>query len=282
MDTSKYDNLVDSVDGTDESRPRDRRLPAMARRLAWTLRSGFSLFGDMIVPPLCLSCRERIVGHDALCPACWREISFIRRPLCDRLGIPLPFGGMDGALISAAAAAAPPAYDRARGAVTFGPRVQRLLHGFKYADRHDARRLFGRWLADAGSELLADADLLVPVPLTRWRLARRQFNQAALLAREVTRLTGVPSDPLTLTKVRSTPPQVGLTRDQRQRNVRGAFTVPIRHRHRILGKHCIIIDDVITTGATMEAATRALRDAGAARVDVLAIALVTKPVVVTI
>ncbi|MFM9941800.1 MAG: ComF family protein [Hyphomicrobiaceae bacterium] len=160
--------------------------------------------------------------------------------------------------------------------------LRRLIHGMKYADRHDARALFGRWLADAGRELLEDADLIVPVPLTRWRLMRRQFNQAALLAQELARVSGVPTNPMVLTKPRTTRPQVGLTRQQRQENVRGAFSVQAGHQRHVQGRNLLLIDDVITTGATVEAATRALRTAGAARVDVLALGLVTNPQQVTV
>ena len=130
---------------------------------------------DLVVPPLCLACRKPLGTHDALCPQCWRQIRFIGAPLCDRLGIPMPFD-TGTQTVSAAALANPPDYDRARAVAHFGPVMRNLIHGFKYADRHDARRLFGRWLVGAGAELLADADVLVPVPLHRWRLLARKFN----------------------------------------------------------------------------------------------------------
>ncbi len=122
----------------------------------------------------------------------------------------------------------------------------------------------------------------MPVPLTRWRLMRRQFNQAALLAQEVARLCAVPTNPMVLSKSRTTRPQVGLSRQQRRDNVRGAFRVPAPQRRHVDGRNLVLIDDVITTGATVEAATRALRDAGAGRVDVLALGLVTNPRQVTV
>jgi ComF family protein len=233
---------------------------------------------DIVVPPVCLACHDRIAEPDALCATCWCGISFIRPPLCDRLGLPLPFGG-DGPLVSAAAAADPPLWARARAVALYEPRgvMARLIGGMKYADRHDARRLFGRWLAEAGAELLADADLLVPVPLTRWRLLRRQFNQSALLAREVGALSGVAWDAAALAKVRSTTPQVALSGLARRDNVRGAFAVPRRHRDRIAGRRLVLVDDVVTTGATAEACTRALLAAGATRVDVLSLARARAP-----
>ena len=234
---------------------------------------------DVVVPPVCLACQARLDRQDALCGACWRGIAFIRAPLCDRLGIPLPFGSADGPLVSAAAAAAPPSWARARAVAVYEPQgvMAGLIHAMKYADRHDGRRMFGHWLADAGRELLADAELLVPVPLTRWRLVQRQFNQSALLAREVSRLTGVAWSPLDLVKTRHTEPQVTLSGAARRDNLRGAFAVTVRGKARIQGRRVVLLDDVLTTGATADAATKALLAAGASRVDVLTLARVTTP-----
>jgi ComF family protein len=235
---------------------------------------------DIVVPPVCLACHARIDGQDGLCGICWSRISFISRPLCDRLGIPLPFGSeMGGPMISAAAAADPPVWSRARAVAVYEGEgvVARLIYGMKYADRHDPRRMFGRWLNVAGRELLSDADVIVPVPLSRRRLIQRQFNQSALLAREVSRLSGVAWSSNALVKIRHTKPQVVLSGTARRENLRGAFAVPERWRGDVAGRRVVLLDDVITTGATMEASARALLAAGAARVDVLAIALVAVP-----
>jgi ComF family protein len=128
---------------------------------------------------------------------------------------------------------------------------------------------------------LAGADVIVPVPLARLRLLSRRFNQAAILGHEVSRLTGIPAAPLALKRRRRTPPQVGLTRDQRRQNVAGAFVVAPGRTARLAGAKVVLIDDVITTGATAEACARALKQAGAVRVDVLALALVTDAVAVS-
>lgn len=229
---------------------------------------------DLVVPPTCLYCRKPLAVHDALCAQCWRGIKFIRPPLCDRLGIPLPFD-IGGPAISARAAANPPDYDRARAVAQFDGVLRHLVHQLKYNDNHIARRLFGRWLAEAGAELLRDADLIVPVPLDRWRLLKRRFNQAAILSRELNRLTGVAWDPLVLLRTRRTPSQVGLTHDQRRRNVQGAFSVAQKRAAAIQNRAIVLVDDVITTGATAEACARVLKRAGARRVDVLALGLVT-------
>ncbi|PPC88537.1 MAG: phosphoribosyltransferase [Hyphomicrobium sp.] len=263
-DAETWDNSPEQTSATGQGR---QKLRNAARRLI-----------DTILPPLCLGCECRILSHDALCPTCWPKIDFIRAPLCDRLGLPLPYSsgsyGTDGPIISAAAAADPPRYDRARAVAKFDGLMRDLVHDMKYQDSHNGRRLFGRWLADAGRELLTDADALVPIPLARFRLLSRRFNQAQILASEVQRLTAIPVRHFALLRTRSTARQVGMSRGQRQRNVAGAFVVPERALGEVAGKKIILIDDVITTGATVSAAAQAMKKVGAARVDVLALALV--------
>jgi ComF family protein len=206
-------------------------------------------------------------------------VHFIRPPLCDVLGIPLPFDTGER-ILSAAAMARPPAYDRARAVGHYSGAMRTLAHQLKYADRHDALTLLGRWLAEAGRELLPGTDAIVPVPLSRLRLLQRQFNQAALLAGELALQAGIPMHPLLLQRVRSTRSQVGMTREQRRRNVAGAFRVPESRRTLVRGRNVLLIDDVVTTGATVEACARTLKRAGAARVNVLALALVTNEALV--
>jgi ComF family protein len=229
---------------------------------------------DIIVPPLCLACHRPLSSHNAICARCWSGIDFIRAPLCDCLGIPMPFDA-GGTMISAAAAADPPDYDRARAVARFDGVMRGLVHDLKFRDRHDARRLFGRWLTEAGAELLSDADMIVAVPLTRARLLSRRFNQSALLAREVARVSGVKYEALALLRTRRTRPQVGLSRQQRRENV--AFAVAESRKGALAGAKVVLIDDVITTGATARACARILKRAGAGRVDVLALAMVTDP-----
>lgn len=215
-----------------------------------------------------------MADHHLLCPRCWGRVDFIRPPLCDRLGTPMPFD-TGGTMISAAASADPPAYGRARAVARFDGLMRDLVHDLKFRDLHTGLPLFGRWMAEAGRELLADADALVPVPLARWRLISRRYNQSALLAKEIARRTGIRHAPLLLQRTRRTRPQVGLSHRERQLNVKGAFAVPERHKPEVAGRKIVLIDDVITTGATVGAAATALLRAGAARVDVLALALVT-------
>lgn len=238
------------------------------------LRRALGALSDIVMPPVCLVCRTPIGGHDALCARCWREVDFIRPPLCDRLGMPLPFD-TGGTMVSAAAAAEPPPYHRARAVAAHAGAMRTLVHALKFHDRHDVRRLLGKWLVEAGRDLIPDAELVVPVPLARRRLLARRFNQAAILAREVARLTGLAYEPQLLERSRATASQVGLSRAERRRNVAGAFAVPKRFEGRARGRKILLVDDVITTGSTVGACARVLCRAGAARVDVLSLALVT-------
>lgn len=256
------------------------RKDALIPRAARAARSLAASAMRVLVPEVCLACRARLDADGSLCAECWRGIDFIRAPLCDRLGIPMAFD-VGGRNVSAAALAKPPLYDRARAVARFDGTMRKLIHGLKYSDRHDCVPLFGRWLAVAGSEILVGADMLVPVPLNRWRLLRRRFNQAALLTRELARQSGLPYEPLIVTRPRMTRSQVGLKPEERRKNVSGAFAVRSGQEARIAGRNIVIVDDVITTGATIEALAKTLKSEGAARVDVLALARVTDPIVVS-
>ncbi len=232
--------------------------------------------GDLFMPPACASCQVPVTRHAALCAACWRDIAFIQPPICDVLGIPMPFDP-GGRIVSAGALAEPPAYDRARAVAAYGDTMRTLILGMKYADRLEHRQLFSRWLIAAGGDLWSECDLIVPVPLHRWRLFRRAFNQAALLATDIAAGTNLPVDMQLLQRVKNTTSQVRLTLNQRQRNVAGAFKVNRRGGKTVSGRNVLVIDDVITTGATVSACARALKRAGAARVDILALARVVDP-----
>jgi ComF family protein len=250
-------------------------VPAAGLTAGSVLRGMLTSFADLLLPPVCIVCRTRVGGHGLLCGDCWARIDFIAPPICVRLGVPLPYDTGEPCL-SAAAIADPPVYDRARAVARYSSIMRDLIQSFKYGDRHEGLPLFGRWLAAAGGELLADTDLIVPVPLYRSRLWSRRFNQSALLARAVGRLTGVPVDCFLLGRVKRTPSQVGLTAEQRRRNVAGAFRVT-GARGQLKGKRIVVVDDVITTGATADACARTLKRAGAARVDVLALARAVEP-----
>ncbi len=229
---------------------------------------------DLVYPPGCLACGRATGQAEGLCSACWRGMRFIERPLCERLGT--PFAQDFGAgLLSPEAMAHPPVYARARAVARFeeGP-ARQLMHRLKYGDRIELCRPLGHWMARAGRELLVEADLLVPIPLHRSRLWRRQFNQAAALAAAVSRSSGVAWDPFLLDRVKPTASQVGMTRSQRIENVQGAFRVPEGAGLRLKDRRVVLIDDVLTTGATLNAAARALLRGGVRSVDVIVFARV--------
>ncbi|MCC2099151.1 MAG: ComF family protein [Hyphomicrobiales bacterium] len=231
---------------------------------------------DAVYPPSCLACQAATAAHNGLCPACWSRISLIEKPYCERLGVPFALDS-GGLLISPEAFANPPAYGKARAVARFddGP-VRDLVHRLKYGDRVELAGPMGLWMARAGADILADADLLIPVPLHRRRLFSRRFNQAALLARSIGDYSGRPWDGQCLQRVKATTPQVGKSRSQRAENVQGAFRVDVPARQRIAGKRLVLVDDVLTSGATVNAAARILLRAGAAQVDVLVFARVVQ------
>jgi ComF family protein len=227
---------------------------------------------DLALPPLCPACREPVIGQ-ALCADCWSKLNFIAPPYCERLGIPFAYDPGPG-LLSMQAIAEPPAYGRARAAVRFDEIARTLVHAFKYGDRLDLAPTLGLWMARTGRELLDEADAIVPVPLHWRRLWARRFNQSAMLAETIARQCGRPVAHDALKRVKATAQQVGLTRAQQAENIQGAFRVTIAGKAAIAGRNLVLVDDVLTTGATAEGCARALLRAGAASVDVLTFARV--------
>ena len=230
----------------------------------------------LIYPPTCVSCGAATGQPHALCAACWSGLRLIERPYCERLGTPFALDLGVGRLLSPGAIAEPPAFGRARAVALYEGTARDLVHRLKYNDRLDLARTMARMMASAGRELLDEAELILPVPLHGSRLWRRRFNQSALLAREIARVSGTPCDLRTLARVKATRPQVGLTRHQRAMNLQGAFRVAEAARSRIAGRRLLLIDDVATTGATGNAAARVLLRGGAASVDLLTFATVTR------
>ena len=211
-----------------------------------------------------------------MCSGCWSKLQFIEAPYCDRLGTPFPFDEGEGA-VSAAAIADPPPWDKARGAVVFDNLSRDLVHALKYRDRHEAASVMARLMTRAGRDLFAERPFIVPVPLHRWRLWRRRYNQSGLLARAIAEQTGLTFRPELLNRIKPTRSQTGLDHRARAKNLRGAIKVPDDALMDVKGRAVLIVDDVITTGATAGQCARALKAAGAERVDVLAFALVMQP-----
>ena len=249
------------------------------RRSVAVLRDGTAAatgcLASLVYPPTCIACGCATADPHGVCAACWHDLPFISRPYCERLGTPFAVD-LGGSLLSPPAIADPPVFDRARAVARYDGTARELVHRLKYGDRPELAKAMGRMMAAAGAELFADAALILPVPLHPWRLWSRRFNQAMALSREVARRSGLRCDGLVLHRRKNTRPQVGLTRAERAANLQGAFHVP--DNRRLLGERVILVDDVLTTGATANAASRALLRGGASRVDVLTFARVVAEV----
>jgi ComF family protein len=218
-------------------------------RGAWSHAARLAL--DIALPTLCVACREPVNG-EGVCADCWAKLSFIAPPYCPRLGIPFVYDpGPE--LLSMEAIANPPAYSRARAAVRYDDVARTLVHALKYQDRTDLAPAMGRWMARAGRDLLEEADALVPVPL-HWRCGwSRRYNQSGALARVIERQTGVKLASEALRRVRPTQQQIGMARSERASNVQGAFKVASDRKADIAGRRVVLVDDVLTSGATVDA-----------------------------
>lgn len=259
----------------------EKRLPACRTAISASISVAFNRVFDTVFPPQCLLCGSVVDNCAGLCGQCWSRVDFIEPPYCPVSGIPFDFDPGPEAL-HPSVLARKPTYARARAVMRYDQRAGRLVSRFKYGDRMDCGPIFARWMVRAGAELLADADLIVPVPLHWTRLFRRRFNQAMELAKGIGRIADIPVDPTVLARVRRTRPQVGLSAAQRRRNLAGAIRLSEHAPKRLAGMRVVLIDDVMTSGITTEACARQLRHGGAERVDVLTLARVVVPVVPTI
>ncbi len=239
---------------------------------AFASRAAGLLF-DLIYPPVCLSCDKPVGEPDTLCASCWTRLRPITAPFCPRLGLPFAVD-MGPDALSAEAIADPPPFDRARSAFVYDDHIGALISRLKYGDRPELSRFLSRAMFSAGRELLAGDAVLVPVPLHRRRQFRRRYNQSTELCRGLSALSGLEVAPLLVRRVKPTRQQVGLSAEQRARNVQGVFAVHPGEAGRWAGRKLVLVDDVITTGATIKSLTRALKRAGFAQIDVLSAARV--------
>lgn len=227
---------------------------------------------DVLLPLRCLCCDRKVGSDDGLCPVCWHGMAFIERPVCHRLGTPFAYD-VGEETWSPRAITSPPVFDRLRSVAFYEGSAQRLVLAFKFGGRRELARPMGKWMSNAGRELLDPDSLIVPVPLHWARMISRRFNQAAALAQVVAKECGGTYEPDLLKRRKRTRRQVGLSAEERRKNVRSAFGVDKARLDRLDGRHVVLIDDVITTGSTITACTKALLAGGAASVDVLTFAL---------
>ena len=226
-------------------------------------------------PPHCLTCDQPVDAPGQFCPACFERTNFITAPCCVRCGVPFETKGRGGASGECPTCVAdPPPWGQARAALRYDEQAKRLILPFKYGDRVENARALAAMMARAGAALLREADWLVPVPLHRRRLLSRRYNQAALLARAVSRLSGRPTLVDALCRLRATSPLAEMSPARRTAELEAAIGVRPGRRQALDGSRVLLIDDVLTSGATARSCASALLKAGAARVDVLAAARV--------
>lgn len=231
---------------------------------------------SLIYPDQCLICPELVETSGGLCPSCWRDMPFLSGLVCDACGAGLPGQGDGSAAYCDDCLAMPRPWEAGRAAIAYRGTGRRLVLALKHGDRPELAKPASAWMLTAGHALLRRETLLVPVPVHRLRLLSRRYNQAAELARALARRGGLACCVDALVRNRRTAVQDGMGVDQRFANVTGAIAANRRRLSLLQGRDICLIDDVMTSGATLTAATEACHDAGATRVSVLVLARVEK------
>jgi ComF family protein len=253
-----------------------------AMKIRWPLRAGIRRLAvvalDLLLPPHCPACDAEVPVQGTFCPACFAALNFITEPLCHACGLPFASSAQGGmAHTCPTCSEHPPLWREARAAFLYDDAARRLILPFKHANRQEIATVLATHMARAGRGFLNEAHCIVPVPLHRWRLFRRGFNQAALLARALGKRSGVPSLPDALRRRRRTPLLGPLSAAQRAKALQGVFDIRPSRIAALYGKHILLVDDVMTSGATANACAETLLQAGCAGVDVLVAARVPDP-----
>jgi ComF family protein len=230
----------------------------------------------VIYPPRCLTCSTLVDSDFGLCGSCWRDTKFVSGSICDACGVSLMGGDDDGVHYCDDCQRAERPWHRGRAALLYKDSGRRIVLGLKHADRQDIVGPASKWMAAAAVDIIRPKMLVVPVPLHWSRLLKRRYNQAALLAQGVARELELSWCPDALQRLKRTLPLDGMGRDQRMSHLSGVLRCHPKRRHRVAGRSILLIDDVMTSGATLSEATRACLDAGAANVNILTLARVEK------
>jgi ComF family protein len=230
---------------------------------------------DFLLPPRCLLCYERTTDPQNVCATCWQGLTFITHPQCRQCGLPFDFG-IDEDLSCAPCLDRPPQFHQMRSAVVYNDISRHLVLCFKHGDMLQLSKLLSRWMLNAGRELITESDIIIPVPLHRLRLLWRQYNQAAILSNHIAKMSGTPKQNELLLRVRHTASQGKKTYKDRVKNVKSSIQINPKYADMIKNKRVLLIDDVYTTGATIEECCRVLLKAGASAVNVLTFARVVK------
>lgn len=226
---------------------------------------------DLVLPPRCPMTGALVGQNGTVSPQFWSQLNFIHDTYCHSCGAPFRHA-IDGAVLCAACLQEPPPYSRARAVMRYDDHSAGMILKFKHADGTTLVPVLGGWMLRTGTELLEQSDIIIPVPLHRWRLFKRRYNQAALLSAYLSTHSGVAHAPHALRRKRQTESQGQKTKTQRAENIRNAFVVTENQKDLLKGKRVLLVDDVYTSGATVNECTKALLAAGATQVNVLTIA----------
>lgn len=230
---------------------------------------------DTVLPPRCVVTGEMVDRQGMIHPQAWTQLDFITNPMCETCGFPFEFEVDEGSLC-ASCIDHPPPFESVRSALKYNEASRDMILGFKHADKTHSVLAFVPWMENAGAQMLAEADMLMPVPLHRWRLLSRRYNQAAIMVQALSKTTRIPAVLDGLKRVRATPSQGYLKAAERHKNVKHAFAVEPKRANEIQGKIIVLVDDVYTTGATTKECVKVLLKSGAVKVHILTLARVVR------